>query len=248
MSPPVVLRNERGRPELLVVCDHASNVVPEELGDLGLPRSALGEHIAYDLGAAEVARRLADRLDAALIASGHSRLVIDCNRPPSSPTSIPEVSGGVSIPGNVGLDPTARTARRERSFEPYHAAIRARLDAHRGVRGGRGPVLLSIHSFTPELLGSRRPWHVGLLYGRDARLAHAARDALRGDRSLVVGDNEPYRVTDASDYTVPVHGEQRGLLHTAFEIRQDELSTPAAAQLWGDRLFDVLSAIDLDAL
>ncbi|MCC6644758.1 MAG: N-formylglutamate amidohydrolase [Polyangiaceae bacterium] len=247
-APSFLVEREQGRPEVVVVCDHASSVIPDELGDLGLPASARGSHIAYDLGALSVASRLAERLDATLVASGHSRLVIDCNRPPAVASSIPEVTGGVTVPGNVGLDAAERELRRQRSFEPYHAAVRAALDARCDARQGRGPVLLSVHSFTPELLGVARPWHVALLYGRDARLAHAVRDVLRADASLTVGDNEPYRVTDESDYTVPVHGERRGLLHTAFELRQDGLATEESARAWGDRLFEALRAIDLDAL
>lgn len=246
--PAFAVHNPEGRRPVVLICDHASNLIPRELGTLGLSDEQRGLHIAYDIGAAMVARKMADALDATLVTSGYSRLVIDCNRPPTSPTSIPVSSGGIDVPRNASLSDTERRARRELYFDPYHDAISAMLDARAGLREGRGPVLLSIHSFTPELLGSKRPWPVALLYGRDARLAHAFRDELARDASLLVGDNEPYRVTDASDHSIPVHGERRGSLHTAFEIRQDGIATEAGAAAWADRLVSAFHALDLAAL
>ena len=233
-----------GAAPVVLVCDHASNVVPDELGSLGVSADDLTTHIAYDIGAAMVARRLSTLLDAPLVLSGVSRLVVDCNRPPGVPSAIPETTGGVVVPGNAGLDAQAREERHQRWFRPYHDAIGALLDERRGVRRGKGPVLLSIHSFTPELLGERRPWPIALLYGKDARLAHAFRDELRRDGSFPVGDNQPYSVGELTDYTVPVHGIGRGLLHTAFEIRQDGIDTEAGAHAWADRIAAAFRAID----
>ncbi len=228
------------RSRVLLVCDHASNRIPEALGSLGLSAETLGTHIGWDIGAAAVARHLSELLDATLVLSGYSRLVIDCNRPPEVASSIPTVSGGVVIPGNEGIDETEREARRRTFFESYHAAIAAILDA-RAARGGAASVmLLAIHSFTPELLGEKRPWPISLLYGSDARLAHACRDGLRRDPGLLVGDNEPYHVSAGSDHTIPVHGEARGLLHTAFEIRQDGVADAAGARAWAERIAALL--------
>jgi predicted N-formylglutamate amidohydrolase len=232
--PPFEVVHPAARSPVVLVCDHASNRIPSSLGDLGVSRDDLSTHIAWDIGAAHVARRLSVLLDATLILSGYSRLIVDCNRPPHVASAIPETTGGVPIPGNRGLDESARAARVATFHAPYHRAIGELLDAR--TREGRTPVLLSIHSFTPELLGQKRPWPIALLYGRDARLAHRFRDLLREDPSLLVGDNEPYRVSDETDYTIPVHGERRDLLHTAFEIRQDGIATVEAAHAWADRI------------
>lgn len=234
--PPVEVVNPRGASRVLLVCDHASNRIPEALGSLGLTRSELEAHIGWDIGAADVARHLSALLDAPLVLSGYSRLVIDCNRPLHVPGSIPEVSCGVTIPGNAGLDRAAREARARTFFEPYHATISEMLDTRARAAPPGAPVLLSIHSFTPELFGTARPWPIALLYGKDTRLAHAFRDHLRGDPGLLVGDNQPYRVSIETDWTIPTHGEARGILHTAFEIRQDGVGDAAGARSWAERI------------
>jgi predicted N-formylglutamate amidohydrolase len=222
------------RSRLVLACDHASNRLPEAVGSLGLLPGEIDTHIGWDIGAAKVARHLSALLDATLVLSGYSRLVIDCNRPTHVAGSIPVVSGGIRVPGNEGLDAVAREERIRTFFEPYHAALSRALDERAGVAGGA--VLLVVHSFTPELYGQKRPWHAGMLYGEDTRLAHAFRDWLRKDGSLTVGDNEPYRVSAGTDYTVPVHGEGRGILHTAIEIRQDGVGDEAGARRWAERL------------
>lgn len=232
--PPFEIVRPRARSRVVLTCDHASNRIPASLGRLGVPSEQLATHIGWDIGAAQVARRMSERLDATLVLAGWSRLVVDCNRPPHVESAMPRVSGGVPIPGNEPLDDAARAARVEAIHAPYHAAIARQLDAR--AEAGLRPVLLSIHSFTPELLGQKRPWPIALLYGRDARLAHAFRDALGRDPTLHVGDNEPYRVSDESDFTIPVHGERRGILHTAFEIRQDGIEREEGAHAWGERL------------
>jgi predicted N-formylglutamate amidohydrolase len=232
--------NADGAAGAVLVCDHASNRVPRSLAGLGLDPGALSEHIAWDPGAAEVARRLAAHIDAPLVLSGYSRLVIDCNRPPANPGSIAAESAGVPVPGNRGLSPEARAARVAAFFAPYHAAVDRVLDA----RGGRPTALLTIHSFTPVLNGKARPWHVGVSHGRDGRLAALLRAALAAFGELKIGDNEPYPIEDAIDYSIPVHGEARGLPAAMLELRQDGLATPAAAAAWGDRLADVWRRIE----
>jgi predicted N-formylglutamate amidohydrolase len=237
-----------GRSRVLLCCDHASRRLPAALGTLGVREADLASHIGWDIGAAAVARRLSTLLDATLVLSGYSRLVVDCNRPPNADSAIPTSSGGVPIPGNEGLDDAARALRVETLHRPYHAAIAAQLDARlataRAAPAAPSPVLLSIHSFTPALNGEPRPWPIALLYGRDARLAHRFRDALRRDATLLVGDNEPYRVSDDSDFTVPVHGEQRGILHTAFEIRQDGVEREEGAHRWAERIAEIWKEIE----
>jgi len=226
----------------VLICDHASHRIPEALGSLGVSEADRLTHIGWDIGAADVARRLSELLDATLVLPGYSRLVIDNNRPPHVPSAMPTVSGGVRVPGNEQLDDAARAARVDTFHRPYHSAIANLLDER--AREGRATVLLSIHSFTPQPLhGTPRPWPVSMLYGRDARLAHPFRDALRAE-DLHVGDNEPYRVSDETDYAIPVHGEARGILHTAFELRQDGVATTSGAHAWAERIARVFIQLE----
>jgi predicted N-formylglutamate amidohydrolase len=242
--PAVYTLNAGGRGSAVLVCDHASNRLPRSLGNLGLATELLDDHIAWDPGAADVARRLSAHLDSTLLLSGYSRLVIDCNRPLESPQSIPEQSAGVPIPGNLGLTPFDTEARITGCFRPYHDAIDSLLDQ----RAYRPTVLLSIHSFTPFLDGLHRPWQIGVSSWRDARLATLIRAALNRSGDLSVGDNEPYPIDEAVDYTVPVHGEGRGLPSVMIEIRQDEIRSSAAAAHWAARLADAYRQIEAEAL
>lgn len=232
--PACVCTNVEGASPVVLVCDHASNRIPRRLGTLGLGATELASHIAWDPGAAEVAHCLAERLDAPLVCSGYSRLVIDCNRPLTSEESIAEASGGLPVPGNRDLDAGERTARIASLFAPYHRTIATVLD--RRAAAGRASVLWSIHSFTPQLNGQWRPWQVGFAYGRDETLAVRFITAMRRVGGIVVGHNQPYQVEDTSDYTIPVHGEQRNLPHVLIEIRQDELLTAPAIEEWAERL------------
>lgn len=234
--PAFEIHREAARGRVVVICDHASRRLPEAVGTLGVSETDLATHIGWDIGASDVARRLSELLDATLVLAGYSRLVVDLNRPPHVPSAMPTVSGGVRIPGNENLDDAARASRIATFHRPYHDAIAGLLDARE--KAERATVLLSIHSFTPAPLhGTPRPWPIALLYGRDARLANRFRDALRhGDPSLLVGDNEPYRVSDDTDYAIPVHGVRRGIPHTAFEIRQDGIDTPEGGYAWAERI------------
>lgn len=236
--PPVSVFNADGRSVFLITADHAGNAFPRSAGGLGLGASDRGRHIAWDLGIAGVCRSLSDLLDATLIQQNYSRLVIDCNRPPGTPQSIPEVSDGSAVPGNQALDAAARQARETEIFHPYHARIAADLDRRRAA--GRPAVLITMHSFTPVFDGIPRPWHVGVLHHRDSRLAAALLAVLRREGGLTVGDNEPYDVGDATDWTIPVHGERRGILHVGIEIRQDLIARADDQAAWGARMAAML--------
>lgn len=215
--------------------------MPRALGDLGLAREELSRHIGWDIGAAEVSRRLAQRLDAPAILAGYSRLVVDCNRDPDDATSIAETSDGVAIPGNRGLSPQARRARQDEIFVPYHAAIAAWLD--RRLARGIVPAVLSIHSFTPSMGGTARPWHVGILWDDDPRIPVPLLEGLRADPALVVGDNEPYSAREPAGYTVRHHAVARGLPHVAIELRQNLVADEAGAARWAERLGLALAPI-----
>jgi predicted N-formylglutamate amidohydrolase len=243
-APPVELVNADGPGSAVLVCDHASNRVPQGLGTLGLEAVHLADHIGWDPGAADVARHLSACLDAPLVLSGYSRLVIDCNRPPGHAQSIAEQSAGVSVPGNRGLTPLDRERRLNTFFRPYHAAISRLLDR----RSHRASLLLSIHSFTPVLNGRSRPWHMGVSCGRDRRLAALMLGALACGGDFNVGDNAPYPIEADVDYTIPVHGEARGLPCTMIEIRQDGIRMAAGAAAWAAQLAQAYRMIEAEAL
>jgi predicted N-formylglutamate amidohydrolase len=240
--PAVTIVNEAGRSPLVLLCEHASNHIPARYGRLGLRDADLERHIAYDIGAAAVARLLSARLDAVLLLSGYSRLLIDCNRPLAAPSSIPERSEDTAIPGNIGIDAAERAERDRLFFAPFRERVAALLDSR--LQAGRPTLLIGMHSFTPVFLGVPRIWHAGFLYARATKLGAALIAALRAaDASLVVGDNEPYRVTDDTDYTVPYQGDARGIEAALIEVRQDLITTQAGQAAWAERLATLLTKV-----
>jgi predicted N-formylglutamate amidohydrolase len=241
-APPVFEQNAAGRSPFLFTSDHYGRLIPQPLGDLGLPESALVRHIAWDIGIAGVAERLANMLDAHLVAQRYSRLVIDCNRPPRVASSIPLLSEATTIPGNEGLSREDAEMRRRAIFDPYHRRIDEVIDQRLAAK--RPTILVSLHSFTPVYAGVARPWHIGALYHRDRILPPLLLKALRAEGDLVVGDNEPYAVRDDTDYTIPVHAEARGLTNSGIEIRQDLIPDESGQQQWAERLARILGEIE----
>jgi predicted N-formylglutamate amidohydrolase len=239
--PPVHEVNAAGLSPFLFTCDHYGRLIPQALGDLGLPEQELTRHIAWDIGIAGVAEQLARELDVHLIAQRYSRLVIDCNRPPAAASAIPRLSEATTIPGNEAISREAAQMRRRAIFDPYHARIDEIIDTR--LREARPTILISLHSFTPVYAGVARPWHIGTLYHRDTTLPPLLLGALRKEGDLVVGDNEPYAVNDTTDYTIPVHGEARGLINTGIEIRQDLIGDQSGQQQWAERLARILGEI-----
>ena len=240
-DPPVFLiERAQGSSAVVLTCDHAGRAIPRKLARLSLSEHELSTHVAWDLGVAELGRQLSTRLDAFLILHNYSRLVIDANRPPGAPDSIPTLCERTRIAANESLSSSDARQRFEEVFQPYHQRIRDELD----VRSARAcpSVLVALHSFTPVYMNEGRRWHVGVLYGRDPRLGRLVREGLRSDGTLIVGDNQPYAVSDASDYTIIVHGEQRGIPHVELEIRQDLLASESDVQWWAERLGGVLEA------
>ncbi|HWV54655.1 N-formylglutamate amidohydrolase [Pseudorhodoplanes sp.] len=236
--PAVVTLRPEGTSPFLLVSDHAGRRIPHALGDLGVSESERRRHIAWDVGIEPVVRFMADELDAHAILQPYSRLVIDCNRPFHAPTSIAPISESTPIPGNVKLTKDEIEARQREIFLPYHATIAAELD--RREQAALPAFLVAMHSFTPVFKGVSRPWHSGVLYNRDSRFAAFVLRLLREEDEMTVGDNEPYMVTDDTDYTIPVHGEQRGLPHVAIEIRHDLIETEADQRAWAQRMCRVL--------
>jgi predicted N-formylglutamate amidohydrolase len=237
-APFRVLRRD-GSAEIVLTADHAGRLIPRSLGTLGLTDADLARHIAWDIGIAGVTERLSALLDAPAILQTYSRLVIDCNRTPGMPTSIPQLSEATTIPGNLDVTPGEAAARRDAIFAPYHDEITRLLD--RRAAGGRRTILVAMHSFTPIYLGEVRTVEVGVLYNRDPSYPSILLDLLRAEGDLTVGDNEPYSVGDLSDYGIPVHGERRGLPHAEIEIRQDLIESEAGQRAWAERMARLLT-------
>ena len=235
---PFEVTGRDGSSPFLITCDHAGRLVPRRLGDLGVAAADLERHVAWDIGAGALARRLSAALDAFAITQRYSRLVIDCNRPLDARDSIAVCSERTAVPGNVGLDATAAALRARTIFHPYHDHIRHELDRRQAL--GRPTILVFVHSFTPIFLDVRRPWHAGVLHLRDHRLATPLLRLLGAEPGLVVGDNEPYRASPLSDYSIVEHAERRGLPYVELEIRQDLITDPIGQAAWADRLARLL--------
>ncbi|SFQ24858.1 Predicted N-formylglutamate amidohydrolase [Bradyrhizobium sp. Ghvi] len=230
---PVEILHAKAHSEFLLMCEHGGRKVPKCLGDLGVDRSEMDRHIAYDVGAEAVARRVASALCAPLFIQPYSRLVVDCNRPPEAADLIPEVSDGTKIPGNLGLTREEQSLRFEQIHRPFHEAVSAGLD--RVTARGQQPVLLTIHSFTPIMrrTGEVREIEFCISCNRDDRLAKAMLFEVRAAYPAVnVGFNDPYPVTDMEDYAIPVHGERRGIPHVLVEVRSDLISDEAGQTKW----------------
>ena len=228
------------RTGLLILCDHAENAIPEPYGTLGLRPEDLNRHIAYDLGAASVTERLAELLDAPAVLSRFSRLLIDPNRGLDDPTLVMQISDGLVVPGNAGLDEAAVAARVTRYYAPYHQAIERAIDA--AISAGKPPVIVSVHSFTQAWKGVARPWSVGVLWDKDPRLALPLIEGFRAIPGIVVGDNAPYTGQLKGD-TLYRHGTGRGLAHALIEVRQDLILGSEGQAEWATRLAEVVCKV-----
>ncbi len=238
-APAEVVNSEAAAPVLLV-CDHASNAIPRALAALGLDETHLWRHIAYDIGVAEVTRQLSRRIGATAVLCGFSRLVIDPNRDPGAPSSIPDFVDGVAVPGNRDLSEAERRGRIERFFAPYHQAIADRLAGM--MARGPAPAVISVHSFTPVMDGVERPWQVSALWDQDPRLPLPFMATLRS-LGFAVGDNEPYSGRDFHGYTLQRHADAQGLANLLIEIRQDLIDTPDGVEEWSEVLSGALRDI-----
>ncbi len=237
--PPYSIHNDQGKAPVLLVADHASRYFPAAMNQLGLADWVLERHVAWDIGSAELACRLADLLDAPLIMSGFSRLIVDPNRQLDDPGAFPTISDGISIPGNQDLSEEQKALRVESFFNPYHDAITARLD--RFEADGIIPALLSIHTCTPVFAQVVRPWHIGVMWDSDPRIAVPLMEKLREVENVCIGDNEPYSGRHPHDFTVDNHAEKRGLPHVGFEVRQDLVKHHEGAWHWANVLARALA-------
>ncbi|MEX2615085.1 MAG: N-formylglutamate amidohydrolase [Alphaproteobacteria bacterium] len=240
---PVTVLNATARARAVIVCDHGGDAVPRALNGLGLDPSIRARHIAWDIGAADVARRLAARMALPAVLARYSRLVIDLNRPLDDLTSIREISDGVVIPGNRRLTDDETEARAAEIFRPYHAAVAAALDAC----ATPVPAVISVHSFTPVMKGFERPWHIGVLYNADARIARPLMSRLAAVPEVTVGDNLPYSGYDLFGNTIETHAMPQGRPNILLEIRQDLIDTRHGAEKWAGIVADALAPVLADA-
>src|SRR6185312_2926710 len=240
-SDTVRVTNPGGRGIYVFTCDHAANFVPEKFGTLGLPTEDFSRHIAWDPGALPVARQLAELLDAPLIETCISRLVLDCNRPLDAPDLIPPVSETTEIPGNAGLTPAQRDERIALCWRPFHDAVDRVIEERLARR--QETRLVSVHSFTPIYFGKQRPWHIGIIHDDDRRVSAPLIAALEEIEGCVVGANEPYSPADRVYLTLEKHARSRGLPCAMIEIRNDEIADAAGQAAWAARLAAVLARI-----
>ncbi len=243
---PVDVINLGGDSPIFLVCEHAGRRIPRKLGDMGLSDGDRQRHIAWDIGAEAVSIQLAERLNAPCITQVYSRLVCDCNRDIHVPSFIPAMSERTVIPGNAAVTPAERDARIEEIYRPLHDRIRDELDKRSAT--GRPTIFVSMHSFTPIFMDEERPMHIGLLFDRDPRMASLVGSVLRADSDLIVSDNEPYALDWRRDFTVPEHGERRGIPSLEIEIRQDLIANTEGQVAWAERLAHALEQSALHLL
>jgi predicted N-formylglutamate amidohydrolase len=241
---PYVVLEEHGSAPVLIVCDHASRAIPRALDRLGLDELPSWQHIAWDIGAGELARGLAHALGAPAVLAGFSRLVVDCNRAPDDAEAIRPASDGWVIPANQALSVEERRRRLGAYFDPYHDCIAALVAGFRAR--GTVPLLFSVHSFSPTLAGTDRPWHAGVLWDQDEPNARRLLDGLRAQPGLVIGDNEPYSGKHPANYTIDRHAKANGLPHLCIEVRQDLLGSPAGIEQWVRLLAGLVTQIVAD--
>ncbi len=239
-TEPFSIVNQNGTSAYVLSCEHASFYIPEHLSQLGLDPKIIRRHIGWDIGAANVTNELSSSLDAISVHSNVSRLVIDCNRHPDHPTSIPEISDNTVIPGNMDISKDDRADRLKNYFQPYHDALRQTLNGALHRHPNRAPALVSIHSFTPSMGGFNRPWHIGILWDRDQRLAQLLVSTLGTNTDLVIGENEPYSGHDMAGHSIRYHAQNRGIPNVLIEVRQDLISTPKGVKTWAKQLHDAL--------
>jgi predicted N-formylglutamate amidohydrolase len=226
---------------MVLICDHASNLVPAELNDLGLPQAELQRHIAWDIGAAGITELLAARFDVPAVTCGTSRLVIDCNRHPTDRSAMPLVSDGTQVPGNLNLSESDRARRVAAYFTPYHDEIERVIQRKQADQPDL--VFISIHSMTEAMAGIERPWQISFSWRDDARLSQPMIEVLRQRGDIVVGDNQPYDLDPAEDYSVPQHAIRRGLRHLQVEFRQDLVADSQGVADWAGKFGDALAVV-----
>ena len=238
---PYQVYNLKGKSRMIILCDHASSYIPSKYMNLGLGKKEIRRHIGWDIGAALVAKKIAKRLNATLIMSGFSRLLVDCNRPLGVPQAFTEISESTIIPANLNLTKKNKKYRAKKYCIPYRDRIDKILRSR--IRKKIIPVIIAVHSFTPVYKGFVRPWHLGLLYRKDRRMVSLVQDQMINNKSIKIGINEPYKCNLKGDYSIPYFGESNGLPNILFEIRQDLINNKAGVIKWSHKLSNLLEKI-----
>jgi len=238
-KPAAIVENAGGTSRILLVCEHAGCLLPSSIGSLGLDLADMASHIAWDPGAAELARELSKRLDACLILQRYSRLVFDCNRSLEAVDAIVEESDNIFIPGNSALSVDERLGRYELVYQPFYQVVSSTVTAR--INAGTPPVIVTIHSFTPVYKGQRRELELGILHDADSRLADSLLPLAETDGGYIVARNQPYSAEDGATHTLATHGVENGLLNVMFEVRNDLLSDKLSVERWAQRLEQLLS-------
>ncbi len=237
--PPYLTYNDSGEAKVLLVADHAKPYFPAGMNQLGVADWVLERHVTWDIGSDQLTNHLADLLDAPAILAGFSRLIVDPNRKRDDPTAFVEISDGITIPGNLGLTEAQKELRIQSFFTPYHEAISNRLGQYHA--NGVVPALISIHTCTPVFAQAVRPWHIGIMWDKDPRIALGMMEKLKLQDEVCFGDNEPYSGRHTHDYTIDFHAEPAGIPHVGIEVRQDLVRTPEGALKWAGILADALT-------
>ncbi|MGX0902303.1 putative N-formylglutamate amidohydrolase [Roseovarius sp. MBR-79] len=232
---PVEILNPHGRGAAILVCEHASNHIPDAYRGLGLDAAARFSHAAWDPGALALAQLLSQALDAPLVAGRISRLVYDCNRPPDAPSAMPEQSETIAVPGNRGLDATARAARAKAVYEPFTKALTEVIAARQTPAA-----LVTVHSFSPTWFGTPRAVELGILHDADARLADLMLSGAPALPARRIARNAPYGPEDGVTHTLRLHGLANDLPNVMLEVRQDLLTTEQAQRQMADEILILL--------
>ncbi|MBL4666884.1 MAG: N-formylglutamate amidohydrolase [Sneathiella sp.] len=244
MPNPFILLNPDNSSPVFLIADHASRFIPDEYNSLEIKDpSLLRRHVAWDIGIEDVTRRMCEKMDATAIFATCSRLLIDVNRYPDDPSSTPYISDGVTVPANKEITAAERKKRVDTYFTPYHEKVEEILDQKSKLP--EIPIVISMHSFTPIMNDFERPWHVGVLWDQDGRIALPMLEVLRQNPTLVVGDNEPYSAREPLGYTMNEHGSKKNIPHVVVEIRQDLIDTHRGAEHWASLMVDVLNHVQL---
>ena len=240
-SPPYFDYNSGGAAAVLLTADHASPYFPAAMNQLGLADWVLERHVAWDIGSDQLARFLADELDAPLVLAGFSRLIVDPNRKIEHASAFPEISDGIAIPGNMDLSEEQKALRVQSFFKPYHDRIEWRL--HQFAKSGTTPAMIAIHTCSPVFDRIVRPWHIGIMWDNDPRIPVPLIRHFEETDGICVGDNEPYSGRHPNDFTIDYHAEPPGLPHVGIEVRQDLVDTEDGAREWARVLAEGLKPI-----
>jgi predicted N-formylglutamate amidohydrolase len=244
-APPYMTYNDHGSAPVVLVADHASPYFPAGMNQLGLADWVLEQHVSWDIGSDQLARHLADELDAQLVLAGFSRLIVDPNRQPDDPSAFPEISDGIAIPGNIGIGAREKALRIRCFFKPYHDAITDRINAF--LARGIAPAVIAVHTCTPVFDRVVRPWHIGIMWDKDPRIPQPLIEYFRQREDICIGDNEPYSGSHPHDFTIDYHAEPGGLPHVGIEVRQDLVADDSGARQWAETLAQGLRGILADA-